>query len=104
MSNRINETVKKAGKDINQSVLMLLKDQLIPIANRKEKSERSKRPANYNMASANAIAFDETEQESKKQKLDEQAVKELSREQKKKLLLRLRKKKIQKKKKKRKNL
>ena len=59
--NTINETVKRAGKDINQSVLMFLKDQLTHLANRKEKGERINRPTNYIMTSADAIA----EQESK---------------------------------------
>ena len=42
---------------------MLLKDQLTTLVNRKEEGERIKRPANYNMASADAIAFDEAEYE-----------------------------------------
>ena len=56
---------------------MLLKDQLTTLANRKEEGERIKHPANYNMASADAIAFDKAEYEEKKQKLDEQATKNL---------------------------
>ena len=42
---------------------MLLKDQLTTLVNRKEEGERIKRPANYNMASADALAFNEAEYE-----------------------------------------
>jgi hypothetical protein len=80
----LNNAVQQVGKDINKSVLNMLRDQLTPTLNKRvQKSERIKRPANYNMTSADAIAYDEAEQASKKQKLDEQAAKKSTREQKK---------------------
>ena len=80
----LNNAVQQVGKDINKSVLNMLRDQLTPTLNKRvQKGERIKRSANYNMTSADAIAYDEAKQASKKQKLDEQAAKKLTRGQKK---------------------
>ena len=79
----LNNAVQQVGKDISKSVLNMLQDQLTPTINKRvQKSERIKRPANYNMTSADAIAYDEAEQASKKLKLDEQAAKKSTREKK----------------------
>ncbi|XP_065658622.1 uncharacterized protein LOC136083143 [Hydra vulgaris] len=97
----LNNAVQQVGKDINKSVLNMLRDQLTPTLNKRvQKSERIKRPAN--MTSADAIAYDEAEQASKKQKLDEQAAKKFTREQKRFPLL-LKKRKMHRKEKKKKS-
>ena len=68
--------------DMRKSMLAQVKTHLTPLSN-KEKSERIKRSANYNMTEAEAIAVEEAEQVAKKQKIEEQAANKLAREQKK---------------------
>ncbi len=76
------EASRDLKTDMRKSMLTQVKTHLTPLSNR-EKSERIKRTANYNMTEAESKAIEEAEQAAKKKKLEELAANKLAREQKK---------------------
>ena len=72
---QLNNTVKQTGQNIQKSVLSSLKERLTPsVSGRREKGQRLKRSANFNMTS---------EEATKKQKLDQVMANRFVREEKK---------------------